>query len=247
VFLAGDAAHLFAPTGGVGMNTGIGDAVDLGWKLDAVLRGWGGEGLLESYEIERKPVAVRNSLISATNSDKIDMVMDETPEGIAEPGAAGEAARALLARKIRWLARQFNSAGTHLGYRYVDSPLVVGDGTPEPPDDPLQVVPSTWPGSRAPHAWMADGRSTLDLLGPGFVLLRFGDAADGGRDDARLAAAAAAAGVPLRVEDLREPDIVRLYGARLVLVRPDGHVAWRGGALPADAPTLLDRVRGRLS
>jgi len=88
VFLVGDAAHLFAPTGGVGMNTGIGDAVDLGWKLDAVLRGWGGEGLLEGYEIERKPIAVRNSLISATNSDKIDMVMDETPPDIAEPGAA---------------------------------------------------------------------------------------------------------------------------------------------------------------
>jgi 2-polyprenyl-6-methoxyphenol hydroxylase-like FAD-dependent oxidoreductase len=247
VFLAGDAAHLFAPTGGVGMNTGIGDAVDLGWKLDAVLRGWGGEGLLEGYEIERKPVAVRNSLISATNSDKIDMVMDETPADIAEPGVAGEAARALLARKIRWLARQFNSAGTHLGYRYVDSPLIVGDGTPEPPDDPLQVVPSTWPGSRAPHAWMTDGRSTLDLLGRDFVLLRFADAADGGRDDARLAAAATAAGVPLRVEDLREPDIVRLYAARLVLVRPDGHVAWRGAALPADETALLDRVRGRVS
>jgi 2-polyprenyl-6-methoxyphenol hydroxylase-like FAD-dependent oxidoreductase len=245
VFLAGDAAHLFAPTGGVGMNTGIGDAVDLGWKLDAVLRGWGGEGLLESYEIERKPIAVRNSLISATNSDKIDMVMDETPVDIAEPGAAGEAARALLARKIRWLARQFNSAGTHLGYRYVDSPLIVGDGTPEPPDDPLQVVPSTWPGSRAPHAWMADGRSTLDLLGRDFVLLRFGATPDGGADDARLATAAAAAGVPLRVEDLREPDIARLFGSRLVLVRPDGHVAWRGPALPADVADLLDRVRGR--
>ena len=120
VFLAGDAAHLFAPTGGVGMNTGIGDACDLGWKLDAVLRGWGGDSLLDSYERERKPIAIRNSLISATNSDKIDMVMDETPEGISDDSSAAMTAREHLARKIKWLARQFNSAGTHLGYRYVD-------------------------------------------------------------------------------------------------------------------------------
>ena len=246
VFLAGDAAHLFAPTGGVGMNTGIGDACDLAWKLDAVLRGWGGEGLLESYEIERKPIAVRNSLISATNSDKIDMVMDETPEDIAAPGAEGEAARALLTRKIQWLARQFNSAGTHLGYRYVDSPLVVADGTPEPPDDPLQVVPSTWPGSRAPHVWMADGRSTLDLFGRGFVLLRFADPGPGlpVGDDERLAAAAAAVRVPLRLEEIRDAAIGGLYGSRLVLVRPDGHVAWRGEVLPTDAVSLVNRVRG---
>ncbi|MCU0761156.1 MAG: FAD-dependent oxidoreductase [Steroidobacteraceae bacterium] len=241
VFLAGDAAHLFAPTGGVGMNTGIGDACDLAWKLDAVLRGWGGERLLESYEIERKPIAVRNSLISATNSDKIDMVMDETPPNIDQPGAEAEAARALLARKIKWLARQFNSAGTHLGYRYVDSPVIVGDGTPEPPDDPLQVVPSTWPGSRAPHAWMADGRSTLDLLGRDAVLLRFGDPEGG---DEGLLAAARAVGMPMSLEDLRDPAIARLYEARLVLVRPDGHVAWRGASVPQDAAALLDLVRG---
>jgi len=249
LFLAGDAAHLFAPTGGVGMNTGIGDACDLAWKFDAVLRGWGGEGLLESYEIERKPIAIRNSLISATNSDKIDMVMDETPENITEPGPAGEAARVLLARKIKWLARQFNSAGTHLGYRYVDSPLIVGDGSPEPPDDPLQVVPSTWPGSRAPHAWMADGRSTLELLGRDFVLLRFAEPEPGvsAEDDSRLVSAAAMVGMPLAIEDIRDPAIGQLYQSRLVLVRPDGHVAWRGEMAPVDAAQLVDRVRGRLT
>lgn len=241
VFLAGDAAHLFAPTGGVGMNTGIGDACDLAWKLDAVLRGWGREPLLDSYEIERKPIAVRNSLISATNSDKIDMVMDETPSDIDRPGPEAEAARALLARKIKWLARQFNSAGTHLGYRYVDSPVIVADGTPEPPDDPLQVVPSTWPGSRAPHAWMADGRSTLDLLGRDAVLLRFGGTA---ADDERLVAAAHAVGMPMTLEDIRDPAIRALYGMRLVLVRPDGHVAWRGESAPDDPSALIDVLRG---
>jgi 2-polyprenyl-6-methoxyphenol hydroxylase-like FAD-dependent oxidoreductase len=241
VFLAGDAAHLFAPTGGVGMNTGIGDACDLAWKLDAVLRGWGGSALLDTYEIERKPVAVRNSLISATNSDKIDMVMDETPADIDAPGPAGDAARSLLARKIKWLARQFNSAGTHLGYRYVDSPVIVGDGTPEPPDDPCQVVPSSWPGMRAPHAWLPDGRSMLDLVGGDFVLLRFGEPQP---DDARLLAAAAAVGVPIGVSDVRDAPAAALYERRLVLVRPDGHVAWRGDQVPADAAGLVDTVRG---
>ncbi|MBU6377464.1 MAG: FAD-dependent oxidoreductase [Gammaproteobacteria bacterium] len=247
VFLAGDAAHLFAPTGGVGMNTGIGDACDLAWKLDAVFRGWGGEQLLDSYEIERKPVAIRNSLISATNSDKIDMVMDETPEGIHEASAEADLARGALARKIKWLARQFNSAGTHLGYRYVDSPIIVADGTPEPPDDPSQLVPSSWPGVRAPHAWLHDGRSTLDLLGRDFVLLRFGSPQAA---DTALLEQARALGMPMSLIDLRDDDategsLARLYERRLVLVRPDGHVAWRGESLPDDISTLLDRVRGK--
>lgn len=245
VFLAGDAAHLFAPTGGVGMNTGIGDACDLSWKLDAMLSGWGGAGLLESYEIERKPVAIRNSLVSATNSDKIDMVMNETPADIDDAGAAADARRAVLQRKIRWLARQFNSAGVHLGYRYIDSPVIAGDGSPEPPDDPSMVSQSTWPGCRAPHAWMRDGRSTLDLFGNGFVLVRFAVSNTQAAGDAGLVATAHARGVPLVVEDIRdEPDIARLYERRLVLVRPDGHVAWRGDDVPADASSLVDLVRG---
>ncbi len=223
------------------MNTGIGDAADLAWKLDAVLAGWGGPGLLDSYEIERKPIAIRNSLISATNSDKIDMVMGETPETIDRPDADGAAERAALSRKILWLARQFNSAGTHLGYRYVDSPIVIPDGAPEPPDDPGQLVPSTWPGSRAPHAWLADGRSTLDLLGKDFAVLRFGPAKAG--DDA-LETAARAAGVPVRMTDIDDPEIARLYERRLVIVRPDGHVGWRGDDPPADPAALWSRLRG---
>jgi len=244
VLLAGDAAHLFAPTGGVGMNTGIGDACDLGWKLDAIFRGWGDEALLDAYEIERKPVAVRNSLISATNSDKIDMVMDETPEGIDDDTREAQQARALLSRKIKWLARQFNSAGTHLGHRYVDSPLIVPDGTPEPPDDPSQLVPSSWPGMRAPHAWMRDGRSTLDLFGREFVLLRFGGSER--TTDAQPALdAAAAVAMPLTLVDIDDAAIATLYARRLVLVRPDGHVAWRGDRLPEDVAALIDRVRGK--
>lgn len=241
IFLAGDAAHLFAPTGGVGMNTGIGDACDLGWKLDAVLRGWGGNSLLDSYERERKPIAIRNSLISATNSDKIDMVMDETPDGISDDTSEAMAAREQLARKIKWLARQFNSAGTHLGYRYVDSPIIAPDGVPEPPDDPAQVIPSTWPGSRAPHAWLTDGRSTLDLFGDGFVLLRLGASQAG---DQTLIDAAREVRVPLRGIDINDPAVTNLYERRLVLVRPDGHVAWRGDTVPSEPSRLIDLIRG---
>jgi len=242
VFLLGDAAHLFAPTGGVGMNTGIGDACDLAWKLEAVLKGWGGPRLLESYERERKPIAIRNSLISATNSDKIDMVMDETPEGIDQPGEAADRERAELKRKIQWLSRQFSSGGVHLGYRYVGSDIIAGDGTPEPPDDTARLIPSTWPGSRAPHAWLDDGRSTLDLVGRDFTLLLLGEARP---DDERLKAAMTEAGVPLNVEVVTQPDVVALYETRLVLVRPDGHVAWRGEAAPVDAAGLVATITGR--
>ncbi|ABD56686.1 FAD-dependent oxidoreductase [Jannaschia sp. CCS1] len=245
VFLAGDAAHLFPPTGGVGMNTGIGDAVDLGWKLDAVLKGWGGDDLLRSYEHERKPIAVRNSTISANNSDKIDMVMDETPAEVEQAGPEGDAVRSEVARKIRWMARQFNSAGTHLGYRYVGSPVIVADGTPEPPDDPGQVVPSTWPGSRAPHAWLSRdtsvrGPSTLDWFGRDFVLVVASEA-----DGTPIEDAFADLGVPLRIVAMPNVDIKALFEVSLVLVRPDGHVAWRGDRVMTDeARQIAHQVTG---
>jgi 2-polyprenyl-6-methoxyphenol hydroxylase-like FAD-dependent oxidoreductase len=241
VFLAGDAAHLFVPTGGVGMNTGIGDAVDLAWKLAAVLERWGGEGLLDSYEAERKPVAWRNSVTSAGNSDRIDMVMSETPGHIAAETPEGEAARGALKGRILWMAKQFNSAGVHLGYRYDASPVVVPDGTPEPPDDPNRLTPSTWPGSRFPHGWMADGRSTLDLLDRrAFTLL-----AIPGAGAPRLAAALREAGMPLAEVAAADPVVAALMERPLVLVRPDGHVGWRGAEDPAEAPAIAARLAGR--
>jgi 2-polyprenyl-6-methoxyphenol hydroxylase-like FAD-dependent oxidoreductase len=238
VFLAGDAAHLFVPTGGVGMNTGIGDACDLAWKILAVRAGWAGEGLLDSYEAERKPVAIRNSIISATNSDRIDMVMAETPAGIGEDSARGAESRARLKKRIAWMSRQFNSAGVHLGYRYADSPAIVPDGCYEPPDDPNQVVSSTWPGSRFPHAWLPDGRSTLDLLGAGFSLIGAGMAAEA----PRLLGALRNAGVPVATQRC---DAAVLEGPQLILVRPDGHVGWRGADDPAEAEAIVARLTGR--
>jgi 2-polyprenyl-6-methoxyphenol hydroxylase-like FAD-dependent oxidoreductase len=238
VLLAGDAAHLFVPTGGVGMNTGIGDACDLAWKLAALRDGWAGEALLDSYEAERKLIAIRNSLISATNSDRIDMVMAETPDFIGEESAQGAAARARLKQRIAWMSRQFNSAGVHLGYRYVDSPAIVADGTPEPPDDPNQVVPSTWPGSRFPHAWLPDGRSTLDLLGAGFTLVGAGMPAEA----PRLLHALRSCGAPVQAVRC---DAALPGAPGLVLARPDGHVGWRGNEDPVDAARIAARLTGR--
>ena len=227
------------------MNTGIGDAIDLGWKLDAVLSGWADPALLESYERERKPIAIRNSTISANNSDKIDMVMDETPPEVEAEGEAGERVRREVRRKIVWMARQFNSAGTHLGYRYVDSPVIVPDATPEPPDDFMQVVPSTWPGSRAPHGWLtADttmrGSSTLDWFGRDWVLVM----APSAPDPEPMLSAFRRRGIAIGVKTLPSEELVALYRYALVLVRPDGHVAWRGNAIHPDPAELVEIVRG---
>jgi 2-polyprenyl-6-methoxyphenol hydroxylase-like FAD-dependent oxidoreductase len=242
VFLAGDAAHLFAPTGGVGMNTGIADACDLSWKLAAVLAAWGGEGLLDSYEAERRPVAWRNSQRSMTNSDTIDFVMQQVPNGIEEDGPEGEAKRARLTQDIRWMARQFNSAGAHLGHRYVQSPIVIGDGAPEPPDDFARVLQSTWPGSRAPHAWLADGRSTLDWFGQGYVIVTTEQSVAGEAE--RLRAAFAETGIPCRVQSCFEETVRAIYQTPLVLVRPDGHVSWRGAKAPAELEAAVKAVSG---
>jgi hypothetical protein len=230
VFLAGDAAHLFCPTGGVGMNTGIGDAINLGWKLQAVLSGWAPDSLLDSYEIERKPVAVRNSTEAAANADRIDAEMHATPDNIEHDDAAGEAARVELSARLRRLARQFNASGLQLGHRYNGSPICIADGTPPTPDDPNVYVPTARPGSRTPHLWLADRRSTLDLFsGKGFTLLRLGANAP---DGSALQDAAAKRGVPLSIESIDQRDVCDAYAARLVLVRPDGYVAWRGDQLP---------------
>ena len=246
VLLAGDAVHTMSPTGGMGANTGVQDAVDLAWKLDAVLQGWGGDTLLDSYEIERKPIAVRNAGFSTHNYRSwtalkdCGAILDETPEG--------EAVRRIVGTHLRESTRvEWESLGLQIGHRYDASPICIPDGSHPVPDDFSIVVPTARPGARAPHAWLADGRSMLDLFGRGFVLLRFA-AAD-------LAAAGTAAGsaavetaalrraVPLSVIDIDEPAIARLYGAPLVLVRPDGHVAWRGVAV-ADADALLATVTG---
>jgi 2-polyprenyl-6-methoxyphenol hydroxylase-like FAD-dependent oxidoreductase len=240
VFLAGDAAHQNTPSGGFGMNTGIGDAADLGWKLAAALAGWGGPELLATYEIERRPVALRN-VRQATENFVGDRKRQIDP-AIARATPEGDRARAELHAKIvASQSRQFLTDGTALGYRYDGSPICIPDGSDMLPDTIVEYRPNALPGARAPHAPLPDGRSTLDLYGRSFVLLTFhADAQDANR----IGTAFRAAGIPLAVHALADSAIAALYERRLVLVRPDGHVAWRGDAAPADAAALADTVRG---
>ncbi len=240
VFIAGDAVHLMSPTGGFGMNTGIQDAVDLSWKLDASLAGWAGPGLLDSYETERRPVGLRNVAEASGNLGRMRSpgrnaaLLDATEEGAA--------LRAQLGREFsEAMTREWHTLGIHLGYRYDDSPICAPDGSPAPPLETMTYTQTARPGARAPHVWLKDGRSTLDLFGRGFVLLRIGRDAPSG--DA-LAAAAMQRGVPLTQLALDEPELAGVYERRLVLVRPDGHVAWRDDRAPADPLHLIDRVRG---
>ena len=240
IFLAGDAAHAMSPTGGFGMNAGIGDAVDLGWKLEAVLRGWAPPALLDTYEPERKPVGDRFVTAATALFKPWTMKLDYSK--VCDDTPAGEAARRHIGATLKTeLYAEWDIAGTSMGYRYDRSPIVIGDGTPPPPDDPVVYVQTARPGSRAPHAWLADGRSTLDLFGRGFVLLHFGNDAV---DAAPLVEAARRRGVPLAVTSIPDREIAELYGNRLVLVRPDGHTCWRGDSLPDDALALVDTVRG---
>ncbi|OVZ66437.1 MULTISPECIES: FAD-dependent monooxygenase [unclassified Pigmentiphaga] len=242
VFLAGDSVHAMSPTGGFGMSTGAADSVDLGWKLEAVLRGWGGSDLLDTYEIERLPVAVRNTAAAANNFKPWRLALDYSH--ILENTSAAEEDRHTVGAALKQAFKpEWETWGTTMGYRYDTSPICISDGTPAPLDDSTIYEQSARPGSRAPHAWLADGRSTLDLFGRGFVLLYFG--LDKARAES-LSAAAAAVGMPLQVVAIDQPDISALYERKLVLVRPDGHVAWRGDRLPDDVTGLVDTVRGNL-
>jgi hypothetical protein len=167
------------------------------------------------------------------------------PPEIFVPGEAGDAARRDFGAKFTaTMRREWFTIGIQLGYRYEHSPICIPDGTEAPPDEPATYVPTARPGHRAPHAFLAPRQSTLDLFGRGFVLMRFGASPAETTDAAQLAAAAAYRAVPLRVCDVADEAVAALYGRRLVLVRPDGHVAWRSDELPADATQVIDTVRG---
>ena len=246
VFIAGDAAHLMSPTGALGMNTGIQDAVDLGWKLEAVLRGWGGAHLLQSYERERQPVALRNVRASTENLGRMLATRDRRPPPqMFEEGPQADAIRTEYGAWFTEMMRhEWFMNGFHLGYRYDDSPIVWPDGTPPPPLETSTYTQTARPGARAPHVTLTDGRSTLDLFGRGFTLLRLG--ANPPRADG-LVQAAGQARVPLQEVALEQSEILKAYERALVLVRPDGHVAFRADAEPRDPRAVIDAVRGARS
>jgi len=237
VFIAGDAAHLFTPTGGLGYNTALEDAVNLAWKLAAVLRGQGGAGLLASYEAERKPLALRNTAYARRFADSVGLFQAK-PE-LEEDSPRGEQERRLASEYLGAHARlEFNIPGVTFGGRYDASPVIVKDGSTPPPDQPNEYVPTASPGGRPPHAWLEDGRSLFDLFGPDWTLLAFGDG-----DAAPFESAAARCGLDLAVVRLHDEKLRALYEAPLVLIRPDQVVAWRGMSAQA-ASAVLHKVIG---
>lgn len=239
VWMAGDSVHQVIPSGGYGMNTGICDAADLGWKFAAVLQGWGGPSLLASIEAERRPVGARNLEASGAHMEIRFQIAQSYDPRIHLDTSEGAAARDSLATLIEKLGNAENSAlGIELGYRYRNSPIICGEAD-EPEWRLLDYVPSTWPGVRAPHVFLEDGTAIFDRFGPWFTLVRFTDA-----DAKPIEDAARLRGVPLTILDIRDDNAHRIYERDLVLIRPDQHVAWRGNTMPAGALALIDRVRG---
>jgi 2-polyprenyl-6-methoxyphenol hydroxylase-like FAD-dependent oxidoreductase len=238
VFLAGDACHIHPPFGGFGMNMGIADAADLGWKLAGVLQGWGTQALLDSYETERKPV--HNYVMDESEANHTLAPNQLARDGIEEDSPRGEAIRKEVAELI-WKTKQpeFFSLGVVLGYRYAGSPIIVDEVPALPWIRSIDYRPSAAPGCLAPHQWLEDGSSLYDHFGPGFTLLVL----DGRtRDEAAKAQQQAASlGIPFNIVTLSNKAVADLYETPLAIIRPDQHVAWRGKTVPGD---LLARVTG---
>ncbi|MFC7514610.1 FAD-dependent monooxygenase [Herbaspirillum sp. GCM10030257] len=242
IFLAGDACHLHPPFGGYGMNMGIADGVDLGWKLAAALQGWGGPKLLDSYELERRPV--HESVLDESVANHAMLGNQLWTDGLEDDSEIGSRLRSEVGQRIQLAKlREFSTLGVVLGYHYDQSPVIVSDGTVAPAKDFINYVPSARPGHRAPHAWMHDGTSLYDHFGMGFTLLVTDDVGDDIVETVRRQAHAA--GVPLVVLRPIEAGIAQLYGSRLTLIRPDQHVAWRGDDWPPHSMYLFERVTGR--
>jgi 2-polyprenyl-6-methoxyphenol hydroxylase-like FAD-dependent oxidoreductase len=227
VFLAGDSAHQVIPTGGYGMNTGIGDAFDIGWKLAATLKGYAGPALLESYDRERRAVGLRNCQ-AAWRHMTVRLAIGKVYEDLANSGGAqSEAARTEAGARIKALGNAENeSYGVEMGYCYADSPVIMPEPFVDVPRDPVAYEPTTLPGARLPNVYFADGAPLHDRLGRWFSLLAFDDASTD-----HMATAAARWDIPLEVVRIADPEIAKIYQAKLVLVRPDQHVCWRGSAV----------------
>lgn len=234
VFIAGDTAHQVSPTGGLGMHTGVCETVNLGWKLAAMIDGWGGPALLDSYEIECRPMAAYNVDISTRSYHNIvglpgsGSVEDVFPKD--DPEATEVQLRNLTIPDF-----------IKVQFIFENSPICLYDGTEPDPVEMRKGTQSSQAGSRAPHGWVAEGEAIFDRFGRDFTLVRFGETPEEADD---LVEAAGACGLPLTVLDIADANLMALYGKRLVLVRPDGHVAWRGDACPNDAVALMDKVRG---
>jgi 2-polyprenyl-6-methoxyphenol hydroxylase-like FAD-dependent oxidoreductase len=242
-FIAGDAAHIWVPYAGYGMNAGIADAMNLSWLLAAHLNGWAPRAILDAYEAERWPITSQVSRFAMSHAEAEIRRRGAVPDEIEEMGSRGERARQEVGRLAYEInVRQYACAGLNFGTYYDRSPIIAYDGSEHPPYTMDSYTPSTVPGCRTPHLWCEDGGSLYDAMGPEFTLLRF----DSALDVSALQIAARNTGVPLRVLDvgLREACQGACCDGGLVLSRPDQHVAWRGNRLPENPSGLIDRVRG---
>jgi 2-polyprenyl-6-methoxyphenol hydroxylase-like FAD-dependent oxidoreductase len=242
VFICGDAAHLWVPMAGYGMNAGIADAANLAWLLAAHLSGWAPAGILDAHEAERLPITEQVSVFAMNHALSLSRQRSEVPENIDADDEAGEQARLALGKRAYDLnVQQYCCGGLNFGYYYDKSPIIAYDeGTP-PTYGMADFTPSTVPGCRVPHIWLNDGRSLYDALGPDYTLLRFDTAVD----VSDLMSEAARAQVPIKLLDVTSSESAGIYDRSLVLARPDQHVAWRGNLLPKDPRELVDLISGR--
>jgi hypothetical protein len=240
-FIAGDAAHIWVPYAGYGMNAGIADAMNLSWLLAAHLNGWAPSSILDAYEAERWPITSQVSRFAMSHAEAEIRRRGAVPDEIEDAGSKGEIARREVGRLAYEInVQQYACAGLNFGTYYDRSPIIAYDGAEHPAYTMSSYTPSTVPGCRTPHLWCEDGNSLYDLMGPEFTLLRFEPAVD----VAALELAARNRGVPLKILDVERQNAAIFDGGGLVLSRPDQHVAWRGDSLPADPLALIDRVRG---
>ena len=243
-FIAGDAAHIWVPYAGYGMNAGIADAMNLSWLLAAHLNGWAPASILDAYEAERWPITSQVSRFAMSHAEAEIRRRGAIPDDIEEAGANGEAARREVGNLTYEInVQQYACAGLNFGSYYDRSPIIAYDGAEHPAYTMSSYTPSTVPGCRTPHLWCGDGRSLYDAMGPEFTLLRF----DPAIDVAPLEAAARTRGMPLKLLDMQRQMAAIFYGDGLVLSRPDQHVAWRGDTLPTNTLALVDHVRGAAS
>lgn len=241
VFICGDASHLWVPYAGYGMNAGIADAANLAWLLAARLAGWGAEGILAAYEAERLPITEQVSHFAMNHAHAMTKARGTVSSQIDAEGPAADAYRTSIARSIYDLnVQQYCCAGLNFGYYYERSPLILYDDEPAPPYAMGEFTPSTAPGARVPHFTLADGRSLYDACGHGYTLLRF----DPTVDVTALQRAARISGVPIDLLDVTAVSAPDVYRHRLLLARPDQHVAWRGDQIPADLEGLINAIRG---
>ena len=239
-FICGDAAHLWMPYAGYGMNAGIADATNLAWLLAARLQGWAPDAILDAYEAERLPITDQVSRFAMDMAGKVLGQRRAVPDDIEAPGPDGDAVRQRVGQAAYDLnVQQYCCGGLNFGYFYDGSPIIAYDGAAAPAYTMADFTPSTTPGCRAPFATLSDGRPVFDALGPGYTLLRL----DPAIDVAPLASAMHAAGVPFATVDVAGDD-ARAYDRKLLILRTDQHIAWRGDAPPMDAAALVDTLRG---